>query len=297
MAFDTGPIPTEKQVPCQTLEARLILLPSARHLEEGEWGGIGCENTRVSQLGSQSVSQSVNQSLSQSLSQSGSHCRTFEIYLNANPPLKPTRQHSDEGGRDGPPALAGPGAACGPPTPRRPRSRPGPARTPPRCRRRTTCAGGRPVGRRPSAGAAGCRARRLGGPARDTGTRGHGARAWGRGQDGGGRWITAERGGWGGGGAVEAAVLPDTSLAHGYPPKQLWLPPCVTFRPVAAPLRGPGRSPGLPFACCVGSLRSVGRCGRCSCWCRFRVRGAQSLVCRGCAECGGMCRLRVSGAQ
>ena len=49
-------------------------------------------------------------------------------------------------------------------------------------------------------------------------------------------------------------------------------PPCVTFRRVVAPLRGPGQSPALPFACCVGSLRSVGRCGRCSCWCRFRVR-------------------------
>ena len=36
-----------------------------------------------------------------------------------------------------------------------------------------------------------------------------------------------------------------------------------------------GQSPALPFACCVGSLLSVGRCGRCSCWCRFRVRGAQ----------------------
>ena len=46
-------------------------------------------------------------------------------------------------------------------------------------------------------------------------------------------------------------------------------PPCVTFRLVVAPLRGPGRSPVLPFACCVGSLLSVGRCGRCSCWCRF----------------------------
>ena len=45
-------------------------------------------------------------------------------------------------------------------------------------------------------------------------------------------------------------------------------PPCVTFRLVVAPLRGPGQSPALPFACCVGSLRSVGRCGRCSCWCR-----------------------------
>ena len=52
-------------------------------------------------------------------------------------------------------------------------------------------------------------------------------------------------------------------------------PPCVTFRLVVAPLRGPGRSPILPFACCVGLLLSVGRCGRCSCWCRFRVRGAQ----------------------
>ena len=51
--------------------------------------------------------------------------------------------------------------------------------------------------------------------------------------------------------------------------------PCVTFRLVVAPLRGPGRSPVLPFACCVGSLLSVGRCGRCSCWCRFRVRDAQ----------------------
>ena len=52
-------------------------------------------------------------------------------------------------------------------------------------------------------------------------------------------------------------------------------PPCVTFRLVDVPLRGPGQSPILPFACCVGSLLSVGRCGWCSCWCRFRVRGAQ----------------------
>ena len=79
---------------------------------------------------------------------------------------------------------------------------------------------------------------------------------------------------------------------HPHPPH-----PCVTFRLVVAPLRGPGRSPVLPFACCVGSLLSVGRCGRCSCWCRFRVCGAQWLVCWGCAECGGMCRLRVSSAQ
>ena len=73
--------------------------------------------------------------------------------------------------------------------------------------------------------------------------------------------------------------------------------PCVTFRRIVAPLRGPGQSPVLPFACCVGLLRSVGRCGRCSCWCRYRVRGAQWLVCWGCAGCGMVCRLRVSGAQ
>ena len=78
---------------------------------------------------------------------------------------------------------------------------------------------------------------------------------------------------------------------------QTWGTPCVTFRLVVAPLRGPGRSPILPFACCVGSLLSVGRCGRCSCWCRFRVRGAQQLACWDCAECGMVCRLRVSGAQ
>ena len=39
---------------------------------------------------------------------------------------------------------------------------------------------------------------------------------------------------------------------------------CATFRPVVVPLRGPGQSPVRPFACCVGSLRSDGRCGRCS---------------------------------
>ena len=41
--------------------------------------------------------------------------------------------------------------------------------------------------------------------------------------------------------------------------------PCVTFRPAAVSFRGPGQSPVLPFACCVGLLLSVGRCGRCSC--------------------------------
>ena len=33
-------------------------------------------------------------------------------------------------------------------------------------------------------------------------------------------------------------------------------PPRVTFRQVVAPLRGPGQSPVLPFACCVGLLLS-----------------------------------------
>ena len=56
------------------------------------------------------------------------------------------------------------------------------------------------------------------------------------------------------------------------------LPPCVTFRLAVVSLQGPGQSPVLPFACCVGSLLSVGRCGRCSCWCRFRIRGAPLLA-------------------
>ena len=48
-------------------------------------------------------------------------------------------------------------------------------------------------------------------------------------------------------------------------------PPIVTFRRVAVCLQGPGQSPVLPFACCVGSMLSVGRCGRCSLWCGFHV--------------------------
>ena len=91
-------------------------------------------------------------------------------------------------------------------------------------------------------------------------------------------------------GPLPSRPLTNIPQGHGVAPR-------VTFRRVVVPLRGPGQSPALPFACCVGSLRSVGRCGRCSCWCRFRVRGAQWLVCRGCAGCGGMCRLCVSGAQ
>ena len=88
---------------------------------------------------------------------------------------------------------------------------------------------------------------------------------------------------------LSKATVWDTTLSQKHTP-------CVTFRRVVVSLRGPGQSPVLPFACCVGSLRSVGRCGRCSCWCRFRVRGAASLVCWGCAG-GGGCRLLVSGAQ
>ena len=52
-------------------------------------------------------------------------------------------------------------------------------------------------------------------------------------------------------------------------PRQQPPPPCVTFCRVIVSLRGPGQSPVLPFACCIGLLLSVGRCGRCSCWCRF----------------------------
>ena len=50
---------------------------------------------------------------------------------------------------------------------------------------------------------------------------------------------------------------------------------CATFRQVAVSSRAPGQSPVLPFACCVGSMRSNGHGGRCSCGCRFRISGAQ----------------------
>ena len=66
-------------------------------------------------------------------------------------------------------------------------------------------------------------------------------------------------------------------------PRRGWVraraPPRVTCRRVAVPLRGPGQSPVRPFACCVGSLLSVGRCGRCSCWCsRSPVVGVSSAM-------------------
>ena len=76
-------------------------------------------------------------------------------------------------------------------------------------------------------------------------------------------------------GTLLTHITNDSRLTQLTSQKTIINPPCVTFRLVVAPLRGPGRSPVLPFACCVGSLLSVGRCGRCSCWCRFRVRGAQ----------------------
>ena len=78
------------------------------------------------------------------------------------------------------------------------------------------------------------------------------------------------------------------SLAHSAP--------CVTFRLVVVSLRGPGQSPVLPFACCIGSLSFVGRCSLCPCWCCFFLCGAHKLVYRGCAGCS-RCRLCVSGAQ
>ena len=83
-------------------------------------------------------------------------------------------------------------------------------------------------------------------------------------------WMAGHRG------IAEQADLRAWAQCCGaYRPSAAPPPPRVTVRPVVVPLRGPGQSPALPFACCVGSLRSVGRCGRCSCWCRFRVRGAQ----------------------
>ena len=93
--------------------------------------------------------------------------------------------------------------------------------------------------------------------------------------------------------AVVNHLLPATPL-NSQPTKRQCPPPppCVTFRLVVASLRGPGQSPVLSFACCVGLLLSVGRCGRCFCWCRFRVCGAQWLVCWGC-----WCCFRVHGAQ
>ena len=54
--------------------------------------------------------------------------------------------------------------------------------------------------------------------------------------------------------------------------------PGFRFCETWASVQGPGQSPVRPFACCVGSLRSVSCCGRCSCWCRFRFNGAQSLA-------------------
>ena len=80
---------------------------------------------------------------------------------------------------------------------------------------------------------------------------------------------------------------PSTTGLHGAP--------CVTFRRGAVSLRGPGQSPVLPFACCVGSLCFVGRRGLCPRWRRFRVRRAQWLVCRGCVRCGG-CHLCLAPA-
>ena len=73
------------------------------------------------------------------------------------------------------------------------------------------------------------------------------------------------RSGWGRLLSVTNAIEPGTWQWPGIgwaPWKGRGVPPRVTFRLVAVSLRGPGQSPVLPFACCVGSLLSVGRCGQ-----------------------------------
>ena len=69
----------------------------------------------------------------------------------------------------------------------------------------------------------------------------------------------------GGGGTASALALDLTTLFELILPLQISpipnQPPCVTFHLIVVPSRGPGQSPVLPFARCVGSLRSVGRCG------------------------------------
>ena len=65
-----------------------------------------------------------------------------------------------------------------------------------------------------------------------------------------------------------------------------WFPaggklPRVTFRRVVVSLRGPGQSPVLPFACCVGSLRSVGRCGRQNAATRRNMRREERVTVQG----------------
>ena len=63
---------------------------------------------------------------------------------------------------------------------------------------------------------------------------------------------------------------------------------CVTFRRAAVSLRGPGQSPFLPFACCVGLLRSDGRRGLCSfCGVASAFAGPSSWRTGGCAGCCG----------
>ena len=79
--------------------------------------------------------------------------------------------------------------------------------------------------------------------------------------------------------------LPPTALVGVQGKAALWRtapprPPAprLTFRRVAVSVRGPGQSPVLPFACCVGSMLSDGRCGLCSLWCCFRISGARQLA-------------------
>ena len=69
---------------------------------------------------------------------------------------------------------------------------------------------------------------------------------------------------------------PNTQKSHDFAPKTGGgvTPPC-DIPSGCCSFTGPGQSPVLPFACCVRLLLPVSRCGQCSCWCRFRARGAQ----------------------
>ena len=70
--------------------------------------------------------------------------------------------------------------------------------------------------------------------------------------------------------------------------------PCVTFRRAAVSLWSAGQSPVLPFACCVGSLRSDGRCILCGVV--STLAEPSSWRTWGCAVCCGGC-LTVSAAH
>ena len=70
---------------------------------------------------------------------------------------------------------------------------------------------------------------------------------------------------------------PPSNLPPNTPP-----PPCMTFRLVVVSLRGPGQSPVLPFACCVGLLLPDGLSAQQE---REPTRGRPAV--RGKGTCGG----------